>query len=229
MVDQMQALGYKFGQGGVVAPTLALFKSSVGALKMTDKRICSIDNCYKPAAKGRRICEMHRSRKRSGKNMLDPHQTVKGSGASWIETHKGHAGDDCLAWPFGVSSNGYGSVNFHGKATTASRAMCIAAHGEPTARGMDAAHSCGNGHNGCVNPNHLRWATRAENIADMIDHGTANRGEIHGRAKLSETQAREIMALKGKMLQKEIAKMFGVSRANISFVHSKNSWGHLWE
>lgn len=88
----------------------------------------------------------------------------------WLKAHVGHAGTECLVWPFGRFSNGYGQVYIQGKNCVASREMCILAHGNPPTPSHEAAHRCGNGHLGCVNPQHLRWATAAENQADKLTH-----------------------------------------------------------
>lgn len=49
------------------------------------------------------------------------------------------------------------------------RHMCKLKNGDPPTPDHEAAHSCGNGKHGCINPNHLRWATDAENMADTVD------------------------------------------------------------
>jgi len=225
----MQAVGYNFGQGGVVAPTLALFKSSVGALKMTDKRICSIDNCDKPFY-CRGFCNFHYDRHRRGIDLYAPKKLRNGGLRAWLDANKDYQGDDCLDWPFGKLNSGHGAVAIDGgHVTSASRAMCILAHGEPPAPKMDAAHSCGNGHEGCVNPKHLRWATRTENFADMIAHGTKAFGESTSQAKLTEAQVRKIMTMKGDYSQARIGKMFGVKGSTIGRIHRKEAWQHLWE
>jgi hypothetical protein len=57
----------------------------------------------------------------------------------------------------------------------AHRVMCEIAHGPKPAPGFVAAHTCGKGREGCVNPRHLRWASQKENMADKLLHGTSNR------------------------------------------------------
>ncbi len=107
----------------------------------------------------------------------------------WMIAHVDYAGDDCLAWPFALKSDGYGQLMFRGKNTRAHRVMCMLAHGEPPHPGYLACHSCGKGREACVNPRHLRWASAYENMADKITHGTHNRGERHVFAQLSDEEA----------------------------------------
>lgn len=78
------------------------------------------------------------------------------------------------------------------------------------------AHSCGNGHTGCVNPNHLRWDTRTGNLSDKLIHGTHNRGEKSPVSKLTNQEVEKIRALLSVKTQAEIALMFGVTQSNIS-------------
>lgn len=91
--------------------------------------------------------------------------------------------------------------------------------------------ACGNGSKGCVNPGHLKWATRAENEADKIDHGTSNRGERSGNAKLTNEEAVEIKRLLGvtKLSQKRIAQSFGVSATTVHEIASGKRWAWLSE
>src|SRR5215471_14726746 len=93
----------------------------------------------------------------------------------WIQERVGHAGDDCLQWPFSRSSSGYGILFHEGKVVYAHRTMCELANGKPPTPKHHASHSCGRGHLGCVNPRHLEWKTAAENQQDRRKHGTWSR------------------------------------------------------
>lgn len=59
----------------------------------------------------------------------------------------------------------------------------------PTNR-HDVAHNDGNPANNAIG--NLRWATRAENMADCIAHGTARRGERIHNTKLTQDIVRSI-------------------------------------
>lgn len=138
---------------------------------MAGRNICSVTGCGK-FVHGHGYCDNHYRRYlRCG----DPIGGRVDNGAllNFIETVViSHASDDCLIWPYGRSDNGYGTLRVGGKKWYAHRYVCFLRHGHPPTTGLDAAHSCGNGQLGCVNPGHLRWATRAENVADAIEHGT---------------------------------------------------------
>ncbi|RVG08581.1 hypothetical protein CN204_04415 [Sinorhizobium meliloti] len=135
-----------------------------------------------------------------------------------------HQSDECLLWPYGKDSKGYGQITINGKNFGAHRYICLVVHGEPPTEKHHASHSCGNGHLGCVNPNHLGWKTNLENIQDMVAHGRSTRGEKHANAKLTEQQVNEILLLKSIKTQPEIAKQFGVSRSTIGMIHSGRNW-----
>lgn len=136
-------------------------------------------------------------------------------------------GGDCLPWPYACDPQGRGRIRLNGKTVLVSRAVCEAVNGLPPSPKHEAAHSCGNGHEGCCNPTHLSWKTSAENKADMLTHGTAVRGERHGNAKITEETAREILALKGTMLQREIAELFGIDRRHVNRIHTGKRWAWL--
>lgn len=141
-------------------------------------------------------------------------------------------GDECLIWPHKRKATGYGEIRVLGvknKWVMVHRVVCEAVNGPPPSKRHQAAHSCGKGHEGCVSPKHLRWATPQENAADRIAHGTDNRGERNGRAKLTRRQAREILDLKGQMLHREIAEKFGVSDNLVSAIHTGRRWASLHE
>ena len=75
----------------------------------------------------------------------------------------------------------------------------------------------------------LQYGTRQENMEDRTIHGTDNRGERSGRAKLTEEKVRQIRQLcaEKKYLQTEIAKMFEVSVRTISNIHRRVNWEDL--
>lgn len=150
---------------------------------------------------------------------------VKGEskGLAWIQAHLSHQGDDCLTWPWPIKGgSGYGIVCIPGgKTMQAHRLMCELLHGPAPSRKHHASHSCGNGHQGCVNPRHISWKTVSENQLDRARHGTKSMGCA---GKLTPEQARQIKLLKGRKTQAELAAMFGVSRSTISWVHCGRTW-----
>lgn len=187
---------------------------------------CSVNGCDR-SVYGRGLCAKHWQRWRKNGDPEIVGRTPKGTLDLWLKGHANHKGDDCLIWPFFRDATGYGNCHFSGQGMKASRAMCILAHGEPPAPEMDAAHSCGNGHLGCVHPEHLRWATKVQNCADMLAHGTRAMGEAVWNAKLTEADVRIIRGLVFHMSHSEIAKQFGVRRATIGDVICRRTWKHV--
>lgn len=92
--------------------------------------------------------------------------------------------------------------------------VCLAFHG-PRPEGHDAAHWDGDRLNN--KPRNLRWATRSDNLADRERHGTVNRGERNGQAKLTDAQMEEIRRRRaaGEMV-KDLAREFGVGNTHLS-------------
>lgn len=190
------------------------------------RNICTIEGCCK-IVHGRGYCTAHWTRwKRHG----DPlgGGTAFGEPARWLERHVSYSGDDCLTWPFAKSSKGYPVIadKRHNNAL-AHRMMCEKAHGSAPSPRQDVAHSCGNGHLACINPQHLRWATRADNMADRLAHGTSNRGSRSAKAILTDDQVREIRRLRGQMKQRDIGKMFGIAGRTVCKIQLRGSWAWL--
>lgn len=175
---------------------------------------CSVPGCDRKASR-RGLCRMHAKREeRHG----SPNKVLRAGNRSkqrWIEAHVSYDGDDCIAWPYSTGNYGYGDI----------RTMCRLAHGEPPTPHHQAAHSCGNGHLGCMNPKHLRWATRKENQADMVAHGRSQRGSVNYHAKLTEQDVREIRRLLSSMTQAAIAKKYGIDPSTVSDIHRGKHWG----
>ena len=154
----------------------------------------------------------------------------RGNGRSyrWLREHISYAGDDCLIWPFS-RCNGYAHLGHLGKMHYGHRMMCEMVHGPAPSSRHEASHSCGRGHLGCVNPRHLSWKTKSQNQRDRARHGTTSVG---WKGKITPQQANEIRKLRGKLLQREIAERFGISRANVSLIHCNKLWTerrHPWD
>lgn len=132
---------------------------------------CTVVACPRPAYK-RQLCRAHHQRlMRHGDPLggrIGPHET-----RAFLARAAEHQGDDCLLWPYAKGTAGYGQTNINGTPMSAHRAVLILATGEPPYPDMQAAHAPLVCHNRlCVNPRHLRWATRIENMADKVLDGT---------------------------------------------------------
>jgi len=183
---------------------------------------CAVAGCGEKH-KARSFCADHYSAfMRHGDPLARVERTEPGSLLDWLLTNKDYSGDECLEWPFGRYQHGYGHTTFQGVDTTAHRAMCILAHGEPPQPGLDAAHSCHN--RGCCAPRHLRWATVVENAADRVADGTAGFGANNGAAILTEADVVAIRRLRGSVGQLELAERYGTTKSNISAIQLRKSW-----
>lgn len=151
---------------------------------------------------------------------------TKGNGKAitWLREHASFTGDSCLRWPFSRDRDGYGQFGLHGRVNKAHRWMCEAMHGPPPSPQHHAAHECGQGHGGCVNPHHLRWKSPAENALDRLKHGTVRDDKGRKLRKLTHAQVLDILALKGKKSHVELGRMFGVSDSAIRKIQQGISW-----
>lgn len=193
---------------------------------MNTQENCSINGCEKPLY-GKGWCNTHYMRwRRNG----DPLKKRKPWGEMKLFLDKVYSLDldnGCITWPFFRSKAGYGVTNVGGKTRIASRVICEEVNGPPPTPKHQAAHSCGKGHEGCVNPKHLRWATNLENEKDKIAHGTVLSGEKHNMVKLTEQNVRYIRSLKGSCTQKEVARKFDVSESLIWKIWNHKIWRNL--
>lgn len=121
----------------------------------------------------------------------------------------------CLIWPFGRTRDGYGLFGKDGKSYKAHRFICALVNGEPPDPSYHAAHSCGRGADGCVNPKHLSWKTPSENFKE---------GEKHRRRKLNAEQVIEIRRLKDLERVQDVAARFGVTECNIRKIQAGKLW-----
>ena len=194
----------------------------------TEKPTCVVPSCAREA-RTRGMCGMHHQRfLRHG----DPEVRVRAAKVSnadklkWIESlPSGSDEGGCIKWPFSVAAHGRGVVRYRGKLTSAPHAVALHFHGDPPSGANEAAHSCGNGHLGCVRPAHLSWATRAENEADKVAHGTVRRGEKINTTRLD---AGDVVAIRASRERgTDLARQYGVSESEISAIRQRHTWAWL--
>lgn len=101
---------------------------------------------------------------------------------------------------------------------------------------MHARHLNGNPSDNRVE--NLAWGTRSENMMDRVRHGTSNRGERHGMAKVTKEIALKIRA-EGRLANKRvrrcdnggnykaIAKKYGVSIGTVESITLGHTWAWL--
>jgi hypothetical protein len=193
---------------------------------MAYPKICSVENCGKFLyAKG--FCKAHYNRFRA---YGDPLAGGTPIGAPFRFIHEvvlNHKGPECLEWPYANTGDGYGVLRLNGKKQLATRYVCELVNGPPPTPEHEAAHSCGNGREGCIAPGHLDWKTHPENMADSVTHGTSTRGERGWHSKLTEAKVIEIRRLKGTMTNVEIARRFGITNQTVSAIHLRQYWKHI--
>lgn len=165
---------------------------------------------------------------------MEPRNKGQSRVMDWLLAHANYSDPKCLTtWPFYRNPNGYCQVRFNNKSGYAHRIICELAHGAPPTLKHEAAHKCGNGHLGCVNPTHLAWKTKAENRRESTAHGRGTRTRHKNGAKLSQADVAKILALRGTMRQIDIAAQFNVSWQTISGIFcGRHHTGHrkinLW-
>ncbi len=184
-------------------------------------KTCAIPNCSGVVV-ARGWCARHYSRwQKHG----DPEagRTREGAVLEWLEEHADYSGEDCLKFPFATKSAGYGAVKFRGHIIGAHRAMCFIAHGDPASDDLMAAHSCGNGHEACVNPRHLRWATAKENADDKRLHRMQGKRQSLGK-NFDADAIRDIIASRGRVPQKELGRRYGISASMVCLIQKGKRW-----
>lgn len=195
-------------------------------------RKCKETGCEKREL-ARGWCGMHyeRWRKHGDPSVSLLRQSKAGAPAKFIESALSYSGDECLLWPFCVNNQGYAQVNnaASGKKLV-HRLICEIKNGSPPAPHYHAAHSCGNGHLGCITPAHLRWATPKENAEDRVIHGRSRRGVLSPTNKITEADVHEIVTrMECGESQSAVAKKFGISQKAVSKIFRGQMWGWLTE
>lgn len=188
------------------------------------RSICQIEGCGRPII-GQRLCAAHYRRLRKHGDPLGGRQTYRGEPAAVLSRAIRSQTDECIIWPFS-KKNGYGEVFIDGKKHYTHRYVLTATFGAAPSPNMDAAHAPVICHNkACINPRHLRWATRLENAEDRALDGTEIKGELRHSAKL---RASDVLAIKKDGRDaRTLAAEYGVHRVTIYDIKTGRTWGWL--
>lgn len=151
-------------------------------------------------------------------------KTRKGEATRWLdEIAIPFTEDECLQFPFFRMPSGHGRLN-GGLAHVYVLEKTVGPKPSPRHEGC---HSCGCGYDGCVNPKHLYWGTRAENMADRKTHGVLTpppvmRGTDNVNCKLTEELVRYMRRSKasGAALSREL----GISQPSVSAARLGRTW-----
>lgn len=192
------------------------------------KASCSVLGCDKHV-QGDGLCGMHYMRLRRH-GSLHPPTRKTGVGVLdrfwsrvklWSATHPG-----CFEWVGHLSLDGYGSFRrTKSRMELAHRVSWELANGLPIPNGRIVRHVCDNP--ACVNPDHLILGTDLDNAQDKVvrGRGASVVGVMNPRAKISETEVREIR--QSEMSKQDLASMYGVSVAAIHAILTRRNWAHV--
>lgn len=106
-----------------------------------------------------------------------------------------------------------------------SRLVAFAFLGTPPTISHEVAHNNGDPLNNEVE--NLRWATRKENHADKILHGTQQHGDANGHSKLTTAQVKEILSHPPDVNRSALAREYGVSQVTVSRILRRELWKHV--
>lgn len=125
----------------------------------------------------------------------------------------------CIESPYACNNSGYPIKWFEGKNYYHHRLVAGAGTGEVV------MHTCDN--KKCINPEHLKIGTYAENSADMVTKNRQAFGERAGNSKLVVHQVIEIRGLFGKLSSRKVAKLFNISASNVKDIWTRKIWRHI--
>lgn len=129
--------------------------------------------------------------------------------------------NECWLWTGYRNKAGYGVYHFNRLRIMAHRLSLIIS-GSPMPDGMICLHSCDNP--SCVNPNHLRWGTDADNMRDMIEKG---RKVVATKPNTPENIAIKSALVNSTKSHKALAKEFNMPRSLVYYILAGKKWRNV--
>lgn len=130
--------------------------------------------------------------------------------------------NDCYGWAASLGHNGY-ALMWDGVRLQRGHRWVWEQHYGEIPEGMVIRHTCNTRH--CTNIRHLQLGSQADNIRDRDADGNTAKGEVHGMAKLTESDVKEIRAQRAnKVKLRDIAEQFGITMANVSNIAKRRIW-----
>ena len=134
---------------------------------------------------------------------------------------------ECWLWTAGTTAEGYGKFGVNRSWKLAHRLVCEATFGEMAAsdgfNGAVVRHTCDMPR--CVNPSHLVLGTGLENQDDKVSKARHAFGMRTAKAKLTETEVKEIRKTAGT--NQHIADAYGIAPSTVSYIKNRKSWKHI--
>ena len=129
---------------------------------------------------------------------------------------------ECIPWNGFIDVNGYGKRGHK----WAHRAVYASVHGD-IPEGMEVMHLCNN--KACVNIDHLKLGTHAENMAAASRDGLFperdNHGEMNPNAKLNNEIVAKIREKRDAgFTLKELSQEFGVTISHVGKIVRGEAW-----
>lgn len=158
-----------------------------------------------------RSCANKRLRNVVGRKLIEQNSIPEPNSGCWLWT--------------GAYKKGYGVVGISRKSWQAHRLSYLVFGGVLLADDM-IMHSCDNPW--CVNPEHLKAGTHADNMQDAVSKGRMPRGSSKWTAVLKETQIPEIRRkLARGETQTSIGAEYGVDPSTVRLIARGKTWGWL--
>jgi len=125
------------------------------------------------------------------------------------------------------SKGGYPQYTVNNKTEPMSRYLFKQKYGQ-LSKGLCVCHTCDN--RMCININHFFLGTKGDNNLDRKNKNRTARfpGEKNPKNKLTESQIKEIRAIKG-LTHKQIAKMYGITRGHVTNIKRMYNWKCIME
>lgn len=124
---------------------------------------------------------------------------------------------NCIIWPGAKNNAGYPVTWYNNKTMYKHRLLMNAGPNDVV------LHLCDNP--SCVNPEHLKLGTHAENSQNMVDKNRQCKGEDSHLSKLTEEIVLQIRAATGSL--RKIAKQFNISHVHVGDIRRRKVWKHV--